>query len=132
MTAPLCDEIVAIDDADELYRRITSFQLNPDDTVNSAAFKLRGKPDPSLSVELAKRTTVTECRDRPNRPALGVAILVAAAPRTLGLAVDHDPCPPEEPTNVAHALIIGASTKQQLRAMVAAATALLVPPGRVS
>lgn len=82
--------------------------MNPDGTVNSAAFKLRGRPDPSLSVELATLTTVTECRDRPGLPALGVAILVARVPRALGLAVNHDPCPPEEPTNVAHALIVGA------------------------
>jgi len=125
-----CD-VLDIVDEDQLYRRITTIQMNPDGSVNSAAFKLRnGKPDPSISVEVARLTTIEECVGRPGRPGFGLASLMARCPRGLGLRVEHDPCPDEEPTNTAHALITGASTKQHLRDMAAEASLLIKPAPR--
>ena len=37
---------------------------------------------------------------------LAVALAIAV-PRRLGFEVQHDPCPPQEPDNYAHSLIIG-------------------------
>ena len=42
-------EVERIEKEDFLYRRVAANQLNPDGTVSSAAFKLHGKADPSLS-----------------------------------------------------------------------------------
>ena len=119
--------LVDIDDDDELYRRIVSFHINSDGSVNSAAFKLRGNPDPSISVDLAKLTTPQECARRPGRPGFGVAVLVAQVPRSLGFTVRHDPNPAEDPGNDAHALIEGDNDKVKCRQLAAAARVLLHP-----
>jgi hypothetical protein len=119
-------QVLSIGDDEELYRRIVSFHLNSDGSINSAAFKLRGKPDPHLSVELARLTTPQECALRPGRPGFGVAVLEAQVPRSLGLRVRHDPCPPEDPANYAHALIEGNSSKENCRRL-AAASVLIKP-----
>jgi len=61
------------------YRYIS---LNSDGTVNSAAFKLRGKPDPNISVDLARLTTPQESLNRvvnPNNFRLGA--FLANTPR---------------------------------------------------
>lgn len=121
-------QVFSIGDDEELYRRIVSFHLYPDGTINSAAFKLRsGKPDPHLSVELARLTTPQECAQRPGRPGFGVAALRAQVPRSLGLRVRHDPCPPQDPTNDAHALIEGNTSKENCRRLAAAASVLIKP-----
>ena len=46
-----------IADNDILYRRIPNVHLYEDGTVKSVAFQVRGKPDNSISVELARLTT---------------------------------------------------------------------------
>ena len=89
-------------DEDELYRRLPLISLNPDGTVNSVAYKLRGKPDPSVSVDLARLTTPQESLNRvanPNNFKLGA--FLANTPRNLGLTVIHDPLD----DNYAHSLI---------------------------
>ncbi len=123
-------QMIEIADEDDLFRRIVSWQMNPDGTVNSGAFKLQGKPDPSASVELAKLTTAEACLQRAGKPGLGVAALQARVPRAFGLEVRHDPYPKEDPTNEAHALIIGASTKEQIRKLAQNARVVIPPAAR--
>jgi hypothetical protein len=51
------DGLEQIADDDLLFRRLAPLHVNPDGTVNSAAFKLRGHPAPQVSVDLARLTT---------------------------------------------------------------------------
>lgn len=124
MTTP--PRIVPVEGDDELYRRIVSFHLYDDGTVNPAAFRLRGKPDPSLSVEHAKLTTARECADRPGRPGFGVAALKASVPLALGLKVQHAP----EPGNYAHALIEGNDNKANTHRLALASRVIIPPASR--
>jgi hypothetical protein len=91
--------IGSIADDDLLYRRLAPLHVNTDGSVNSAAFKLRGQPDPSISVDLARRTSVDAALARAGRPGFGLGSLRAANPRSLNLTVRHDPLP----ENAAHA-----------------------------
>jgi hypothetical protein len=112
-----------IADDDELYRRLAPDHVNADGTVNSAAFKRRGQPDPQVSVDLARLTTRDEILARAPRPGFGLGVLVARAPRALGLTVRHDPLP----GNPAHSLIEGQTNRTQCR-LLAEATIVLVQP----
>lgn len=122
MTAEVT-EIEEIADDDQLYRRLVSFHINPDGTVNSAAFKLRGKPDPSLSVDLARLSTPEETASRPGTPGFGVGVLEASGPRSIGFQVRHDPFP----DNPAHSLIEGENTKQKCRRLAEFTTVIISP-----
>ncbi|MBO1347137.1 MAG: hypothetical protein EBE86_006960 [Hormoscilla sp. GUM202] len=115
------EEIV---DNDQLYRRLVSFHVNPDGTVNSAAFKRRGKPDNSISVDLARLTTPQETLERSGKEGFGLGVLVAIEPRSQGFDVRHDPLP----DNPAHSLIEGENNKRKCR-LLAEATTVIVPPG---
>jgi len=112
-------EVERIEKEDFLYRRVAANQLNPDGTVSSAAFKLHGKADPSLSVDLARLTTPRESLDRARNPTSRLGQLNAEVPIGLGLTVRHAPIE----GNVSHSLVEGATIKAQYR-MMAQATIL--------
>jgi hypothetical protein len=123
MESELSDEIVKDDD---LYRRVVSFNVNPDNTINSSAFKLRRpkRPDPQISVDLARMISAEECRALGGIPGLGVAMIKAGIPIDLGLNVRRDP----EPDDPAHCVIEGATTMTQCEILAEACT-LVIPPG---
>ena len=108
---------------DELYRRLAPRHVNPDGTVNSAAYKVNGKPDPSISVDLARLTSAEESLARPGRPGFGLGTITAGVPTSLGLTVRPDPLP----DNAAHTLIEGNTQKATCRRL-AEATRVTVPP----
>jgi hypothetical protein len=118
-------------DEDELYRRLPLISLNSDGTVNSAAFKLRGKPDPNISVDLARLTTPQESLNRvvnPNNFRLGA--FLANTPRNLGLTVIHDPLN----DNYAHSLIQDNENTQNSKVicrLLAESTKVIFPPDEV-
>lgn len=100
---------IAIDDEDDLYRRLAPSHINPDGTVNSSAFK-RGKGyELSISVDLARLTTARESVDRAGRSGFKLGVLQAAMPRSLGLEVNHDPLPHNE----SHSLIEGHNDRER-------------------
>lgn len=100
-------EVRQIEDGDELYRRIAPPFFKVDGTISSSAYKLNGRPDREISVNLAHLTTIDKTlQDRPN---FGLGSLIARSPRNIGLEVVHDP---QNPDNEAHALIKGACTKE--------------------
>jgi hypothetical protein len=117
------EEVITKDDY--LYRRVISFSVNPDKTVNSSAFRLRKskRADPEISVDLARMITAQECLQIASIVGLGVAELCAEIPIGMGLIVKHDP-QPEDP---AHSLIIGATSLAQCR-MLADNCTLVIPP----
>ncbi len=119
-------DVVEIDNDDQLYRRlITRDHINPDGSVNSAAFKGRNwKPDPHISVDLAKLTTPEKCLAYPGRPGFSVGMLVARVPRSLGFTVRHAP----EPDNYAHSLIEGNNDRKKCRLLAEATTVILRGP----
>ena len=87
-----------IADEDDLYRRLGPDHVKPDGAISRTAFmrnstvnRNRKEPDPEISVDLARLTTPALTLTRANRPAHGVGSLVAAYPRSLGLAVRHTP-----------------------------------------
>jgi hypothetical protein len=115
-----------IEPDDDLYRRVVSFNVNPrDNTVNSSAFTTRRpkRPDPEISVHLAREITPEECLAHGGIPGLGVASLKAHVPLSLGLAVTRDP----QPGDPAHCLIKGATSMTQC-SMLAEACVLVIPP----
>jgi hypothetical protein len=113
----------AIADDDALYRRLAPGHVDPDGSVNSAAFKLRGRPDFSISVDLAKRTTPEEALARAPRPEFGLGVLLARDARALGFSVRPNPLP----DNPAHALIEGPNDRAKCR-QLAGATHVLIEP----
>jgi hypothetical protein len=100
-------EEVSIDDDDVLYRRLFFANVYPDHhkkspgKVNSTAFTDYQEPQQSISVEIAKMTTLDLCIAR-GRKGQGVGALRAGAVRALGLTIRHDR---EESGTDAHALI---------------------------
>jgi hypothetical protein len=97
-----------------LLRRVREDDLNDDRSVRSTAFYgADWKPDPSISVDLARLTTPQDSIARANKPDLdlGVVGLVAAVPLGMDLSIRRDP----QPGNDAHCLIEGVSTRDQCR-----------------
>lgn len=116
-------ELEDIADADELNRRIHPLHIKEGGAVSSSAYKNRkGKPDPSLSVDLARLTTVTATRDRGGSQ-FGVAQILAQVPRAEDLTVQHSP----EPDNAAHTLAEGENTKAKCR-ILAEQSVLVIRP----
>ena len=116
-------ETEEIADDDELYRRLAPGHVDPDGSVNSAAFKVRGRPDLHISVDLARLTTPEVALARAPRSGFGLGVLVARVPRSLGFSVRRDPLT----DNGAHALIEGNNDKVKCR-LLARATRVLVAP----
>lgn len=116
--------VEAVLDDDELYRRLAREHVNEDGTVNSAAYKLRGRPDLGISVDLARLTTPQQVIA--SHPHAGVGVLVARVPRSMGFDVRHDPLP----DNPAHCLIEGENTRAKCRLLAEATTVLIPPPSR--
>lgn len=112
-----------IADEDELYRRIVPTYLRSDGSLSTAAFKLSGKPDPHLSVDLARLTDPNTSLGARRARGFGLIALFAATPRAIGLTVEHDPVE----ANRAHTLILGASTMEHCDRM-ARAFRMVIPP----
>ena len=116
-------EVRQIEDDDELYRRIAPSFFKMDGSISSSAYKLNGRPDKEISVNLAYLTTVEKTlQDRPN---FGVGSLIARSPRDIGLDVVHDP--QVNPDNESHSLIKGARTNEHC-SRLAKATSVLKDP----
>jgi hypothetical protein len=116
---------------DDLYRRLVpNGHVAPDGkTVLWTAFlrrKLPGerhaRPDPQLSVNLARLTT-PEATVAAARPGFGVGSFSASVPIRMGLSVRHDP----QPDNYAHSLVEGLATEEQCQDL-ADATVIVLPP----
>ena len=117
--------MVEVGDADELYRRLAPDHVGDDGTVLSNAFKVKGKPDLRISVDLAKLTTPEQALASVEGRGFGLGMLPASLPRSLGFKVRHDPLPGNE----AHALIEGENTKDKCRTL-ADGTRVLIKPQR--
>ncbi len=100
-------EVRQIDDDDELYRRIAPNYFKEDGSISSSAYKVNGRPDKEISVNLAYLTTIDKTLQ--DRPTFGVGSLIARYPREIELEVVHYPLYPD---NEAHALIKGANKTQ--------------------
>lgn len=103
--------MVEVDPTDNLYRRLLEYYVKPDDSISSAAFMDKGKPDPRCSVYLARLTTPVEVLS------LGVAnqrvaVLEAGAAIGLGLEVEHDGV-----GHPSHCLIKGLTSKAQCKSL---------------
>ena len=103
--------IVEIGDDDLLYRRLGPDHVSPDGTVNSNAFKLHGRPDPEISVDLAKLTTPGESLSRAPSDRFRLGVMKAGAVRELKLVVRHKPID----DNGSHSVIEGAKSKKECR-----------------
>lgn len=115
-------EVRQIEDDDELYRRIAPSFFKEDGSISSSAYKLNGRPDREISVNLAYLTTIDKTlQDRPN---FGLGSLIARSPRDIGLDVVHDP---QNPDNEAHSLIKGACTNEHCSRLAKATSVLRNP-----
>src|SRR5689334_14570917 len=126
----LADESLApVTAEDDLYRRLLpKDHVAPDGSaVLPTAFMRKWRPDPSLSVDLAKLTTPDATLARAPRPGFGLGTLKAGVPMALGLTVRHDPLP----DNYAHTLIEGVGSKEHCRRLADATTVLRSPAGDV-
>jgi hypothetical protein len=94
--------ILQVEDADILRRRVPPDQVDDDGVVMSVVFR-DGKGE--LSSDLAKLRSRAETQAR--LPGCGLVEFSAEAARSEGLEPEHDPFPPEEPTNYAHVLCRG-------------------------
>jgi len=115
-------EVRQIEDNDELYRRIAPPFFKEDGSISSSAYKVNGRPDKEISVNLAYLTTIDKTLE--NKPTFGVGSLIARYPREIELEVVHDPLYPE---NKAHSLIKGAHTNEHC-SRLAKATNILKEP----
>lgn len=98
---------IEIADPDELYRLIYPPYVK-DGHISPKAFFLSGKPDPNVSVNLARLTTVADTLASRAGRGHYLGVLVARYPRRLGLTVEHDPLP----NNRSHSLIKGNNSLQ--------------------
>jgi hypothetical protein len=112
--------IVEIGDDDILYRRLGPDHVNQDGTVNSNAFKLHGRPDPEISVDLASVTTPEESLARAPNDRFRLGVLKAGAVRDLKLVVRHKPVD----GNQSHSVIEGAKSKKEGRLLAEIASVL--------
>jgi hypothetical protein len=126
---------VQIADSDELYRRLPPEHVKADGKVASVTFCFRGQPDPAVSVDLARLTTIEASIAR--KLGSGLGALVAGVPRALGLRVEHDPIladdPEGRPPNPAHTQILGLTLgdrKRRCYQLAEAVTVLVLPPPR--
>jgi hypothetical protein len=131
----MADDVVEIADSDELYRRLPPEHVKPGGQVASVAFCFRGQPDPTVSVDLARLTTIEESISR--KPGSGLGMLVTSTPRALGLRVEHDPVRPDDPEgrppNPSHSQILGltsADRKTHCYTLAEAMVVLVPPPPR--
>ena len=121
MAAPL-----QIDNDDILYRRLVSFHIDPDGSVNSAAYKTRGKPDKSISVQLARLwQNPNDAIACGGMPGLGLGELKTRVPRGLSLEVRHAPTSGDP----SHTLCEGENSKPKCR-LLAEETFVLIPPAK--
>lgn len=110
---------------DVLYRRVFSYFITDDDRISSVAFMTRSKkPDPSISVHLARITSAEQCLALGGIPGMGVIALRAATAFGLGLRVVRDP----QPGDPGHCLIEGTTEKRQCVAL-ARASWIVIRPG---
>lgn len=112
-----------VNDDDELYRRLAILHVNDDESINSAAYKVRGKPDNDISVDLARLTTPEDSANRAQKPGFGIGVLTADIPRALELKVTHTPVE----DNPAHSSIKGKNNRAISRKL-AEQTKLLKKP----
>jgi hypothetical protein len=111
---------------DDLYRRLFHYHVKPDGSISSAAFMTRsGKPDPDLSVHLARLVTPAESLLH-GLPGQGVIAVRAEVPLALGLMVCHDP----QPGDPGHCLVQGLQSKAQCVLLAKAARLVLSPVRR--
>jgi hypothetical protein len=120
----MAEPLEEIADDDELYRRLAPGHVDPDGSVNSAAFKVKGRPDLHISVDLARLATPEAALAQAPRLGFALGVLVTRVPRSLGFSGRRDPLP----DNAAHALIEGDDDKAKCR-LLAKATCVLVRPG---
>lgn len=118
----MADPTERITEEDDVYRRLVSFQVNPDGTANSAAFEPR-KGETGISVEVARLTTEGAARSRAGDE-FGLGRLSAAVPLSLELQVAHDP----KPDQYFHAEIRGPMPKSKRR-ILAEKTQVFKLPG---
>jgi hypothetical protein len=116
-------EPAEINDDEILFRRLAPDHLNPDGTTNSNAYKRRGKPDPEISVDLARLTWESDALVRAGRPGFHLGVLQVRDVRALGLVVRHAPTP----ENPSHTVIEGNTSKAMCR-QLAEITAVRIPP----
>lgn len=108
-------EKFTIDAKDVLLRRVPFLDPNyvkHDGTVSSFAFTLRkrnGIRENALSVDLERLTTCERSIKKASE--FRLYSLSVSSVRELVLSVCHDPCPTEEPDNIAHTLISGTTGK---------------------
>ena len=113
---------------DVLYRRVFSYFIRDDGRISSVAFMTRSKkPDPSISVHLARITSAEQCLALGGVPGLGVIALRAAGAFDLGLRVIRDP----QPGDPGHCLIEGTTAKQQCVELARASWIVIPPTGRL-
>jgi hypothetical protein len=112
-----------IDREDLLNRRVLRCYIKSNGGISSAAFKDRKKPDPELSVDLARlatpERTLSYCPGR----GMGVVQVSASVPLDMGLTVEHCPVP----DNDAHCLVKGMTEKRQCQVLAEKAT-IVIPP----
>lgn len=117
--------IIVIQDDDLLYRRLHHTHVYEDGSVKSIAYMFNSKPDPEVSVDLARLTTPEESAGR-GKPGTGLGEIITRVPRTLGFNVEHRPIA----GNPAHAQIEGQNTKALCR-QLAEATRVIITPQKI-
>jgi hypothetical protein len=118
--------VVNLDPDDELLRRLHVDAVKGD-IVTSAAYKTRNEYDPEISIHIAKLL------DDPRqilatRPLFGIGVITVADAMGLGFEVRPDPLPDD----AAHALLIGANSRQTARQLAALTRIVIAPKQRTS
>ncbi|NOT58687.1 MAG: hypothetical protein HOP19_00510 [Acidobacteria bacterium] len=117
---------VTINDDDLLYRRLHHTRVYEDGSVKSIAYMFNSRPDPEVSVDLARLTTPEEAAGR-GKPGTGLGEIVTSVPRALGFQVEYRPLP----ENPAHSQIEGHNTKALCK-QLAEATQMILMPQKIS
>jgi hypothetical protein len=117
---------IEFQDEDELYKRLPP-NLCKDGCPTAGIWRLKGKPDPEPSVDLARLTTPeTVLAGAKGRPGFGVGKITIRDAKDLGFAVEYRP----ELGNKAHCILVGENTIQKTRDL-AERTKIVITPGPV-
>jgi hypothetical protein len=114
---------IAIGDEDELYKRLPP-NLCVDGKPTAGIWRLKGKPDPEPSVDLARLTTPeTVLAGAKGRPGFGVGKITVKDAKDLGFTVVSRP----ELGNDAHCILVGENSIQKTRDLAERTKVVIAP-----
>jgi hypothetical protein len=117
-------DAIEFKEEDDLYKRLPPTLCDCDGNPTAGIWRLKKKPDPEPSVDLARLTTPEAVlAGARGRPGFGVGKITVKDANELGFSVRYQP----ELGNNAHCILVGENTIEKTRDL-ATRTKVVIPP----